>query len=137
LDDNSSDENDDEPENDIGFPSRRKNSKRPYSHHDTMSSIGDSDLDDLFKMPLEEMLEEDKFSFDFKRRRGRVSGSNSTFEIASSSSNSSNHDEVHPISRGYMGFYNPRFDKTAFLDHKQSQLEQVKSQFIYSVSFRI
>lgn len=38
---------------------------------------------------------------------------------------------VGEVKRGFMGFFNPRFDKTAYLDKRQLDLQSVKKSTIY------
>jgi len=130
-DDTNSDETeDDDVESDLGYsPSSRKNSKRPaFDHEGSMSFIGDKEIDNLYNMPLETLLEDEPFSFGFKRRRaGKLDDSQNLTSLSeeTNSSNLTDAQKIHSLKRGFMGFYNPRFDKTAFLDNKQALLTTV------------
>lgn len=131
----------------IGGAARHK-AKRPHNYYHKYNPIHyeeyEKDLDDV---ALEELMDTDMPDFMepeiLRRRMGKkfVKPFNETECGNCTAGVKGNKGRVLPVDinlirrkrgmvgevkRGFMGFFNPRFDKTAYLDKRQLELESVK-----------
>lgn len=104
---------------------RRKNSKKQY--FSSLRGQSDADLVDSYNDDLEALLNEpDGF---LRKRSGHqrllFHASNCTKNGSVQKCKQGRNGRLLTRTPGFMGYYNPRFDKTAFLNKKQLQIAQV------------